>query len=340
MREKHLLPVRHPQGELFLCDLGDVPLKDDAASMEHPIFALSTQPDTKERHYQHGDNSVTISPSMRGMATIYDKDILIFAISQIMEAKNSGLPYSKDVAFNAKDFLRFANRMTNGQAYQGLKDSLVRLRGTVIQTNIVTGGVEQSDTFGLIDKSRVRRKLRDGTVTDWSITLSDWLFNAIEANEVLTLHPDYFRLRKPLERRVYEIARKHCGNQASWKVSVDILKKKTGSSTPMFKFRQLLGPLMSADHLPDYSVRYEGDRNEYVVFTRRGKETLPSPSLDLIRLDSETFEAARRQAPGWDVYHLESEWRAWLYKSGKRPKDADKAFLGFCRRWFENKGYP
>ncbi|MCA9184408.1 MAG: replication initiator protein A [Pirellulaceae bacterium] len=31
---------------------------------------------------------------------------------------------------------------------------------------------------------------------------------------MLTLHRDYFRLRKPLERRVYEIARKHCGPKA------------------------------------------------------------------------------------------------------------------------------
>jgi len=27
---------------------------------------------------------------------------------------------------------------------------------------------------------------------------------------------DYFRLRRPLERRLYEIARKHCGNW-EWK---------------------------------------------------------------------------------------------------------------------------
>ncbi len=37
---------------------------------------------------------------------------------------------------------------------------------------------------------------------------------AIKAHEVLTLPPDYFRLRKPTERRIYEIARKHCGKQA------------------------------------------------------------------------------------------------------------------------------
>lgn len=40
------------------------------------------------------------------------------------------------------------------------------------------------------------------------IKLSDWVFNAIEHQEVLTLHRNYFRLRKPLERRMYELARR------------------------------------------------------------------------------------------------------------------------------------
>jgi plasmid replication initiation protein len=340
MREKQLLPVRHPQGELFLCDLGDVPLKDDAATMEHPIFALSTKPDRTERHYEHAGNSVTISPSVRGLATIYDKDILIFAISQIMEAKNNGLPYSKEVAFNAYDFLRFANRMTNGQAYQGLKDSLVRLQGTVIQTDIVTGGIEQTDTFGLVDKSRVRRKLRDGTVTDWSITLSDWLFNAIEANEVLTLHPDYFRLRKPLERRIYEIVRKHCGNQREWKVGVDLLLKKTGSQTSMKKFRQLLAPIMEADHLPDYSAAYVGEKEEFILFKKRVQPKEKIIGTRVV-LDSETYAKARQVAPGWDIHMLEDEWRMWMHDKGKeRPDNPDKAFIGFCRSWFKRKGRP
>ena len=63
------------------------------------------------------------------------------------------------------------------------------------------------------------------------------MFNAIEANEVLTLHPDYFRLRKPLERRIYEIVRKHCGNKQSWRIGTKLLLKKTGSQTPLWKFR-------------------------------------------------------------------------------------------------------
>jgi plasmid replication initiation protein len=53
-----------------------------------------------------------------------------------------------------------------------------------------------------------------------TVTLSDWLFRAVLAKSVLTLSRDYFRLRKPLERRIYELARKHCGRQPEWRVSV------------------------------------------------------------------------------------------------------------------------
>lgn len=338
MREKQLLPIRHPQGELFLCDLGDVPLKDDAASMEHPIFALSTKPDKAERRYEHNGNALTVTPSTVGLATIYDKDILIFAISQIIEAKNKGLPYSKEVSFNAKDFLRFANRMTNGRGYEGLNDALKRLGGTRLETNIETNGEQQIEGFGLIDKYRIRKKLNNGTVTDWGITLSDWMFNAIEANEVLTLHPDYFRLRKPLERRIYEIVRKHCGQQKSWKIGVALLLKKTGSQTPLWKFRQLLAPIMEADHLPDYSAEYTGENDEFVIFHNR-RHAARKVIAGRVMIETETYNKAREAAPSWDPYVLEQEWRNWMANKGdERPKNPDAAFIGFCKTWYKRNG--
>lgn len=51
-----------------------------------------------------------------------------------------------------------------------------------------------------------------------------------------------------------------------------------------------------------------------------------------IRLRTETFEKAREAAPRLDIYYLENEWREWIAKKGERPKDPDKAFIGFCRQ--------
>jgi hypothetical protein len=36
-----LLPDRHPQHDLFICDVADAVLKDMLAHMEHPFYALS-----------------------------------------------------------------------------------------------------------------------------------------------------------------------------------------------------------------------------------------------------------------------------------------------------------
>jgi hypothetical protein len=43
-REKLLL-VRHVERDFFLCDMFDYAMKDDGASMEAPIFTLTTRPD-------------------------------------------------------------------------------------------------------------------------------------------------------------------------------------------------------------------------------------------------------------------------------------------------------
>ena len=235
-----LLPVRYPTPDFFVCDLFDAAPKADMASMEHPIFSLSTKPDRRIRRYDHNDRFVEITPSVAGLATIHDRDILIYCISQLIAGINDERPLSKTVRFKAYDLLKATNRMTNGQGYEGLKAALERLRGTTISTNIITGGEEQLDIFGLIDKAKIVRQTRDGRMQDVEVTLSDWVFNAIKAKEVLTLHRDYFRLRKPLERRIYELARKHCGQKDTWRISLDLLQKKCGSNQPILVDTKLL----------------------------------------------------------------------------------------------------
>ena len=173
------------------------------------------------------------------------------------------------------------------------------------------------------------------------IELSDWVFNAIEAQEVLTLHEDYFRLRKPLERRIYEIARKHCGQKAEWKISLEVLQKKTGSASSSREFKRLVSNITTQDaefnHMPDYSVRLVD--NQVIFQNRRSNIKVNDLSFSArVALKGETIEEARRVAPSWDVYHLESEWRTWM-ASGTPPKNPDQAFLGFCKMWFESRGH-
>ena len=337
-----LLPERHPTPDFFVCDLTDAAPKGDWASMEHPIFSLSTKPDHRVRRYEHGATYVEVKPSADGLATVHDRDILIYCISQLMAAQNAGQPVSPVLRFKAHDLLKATNRMTNGQGYLALKAALERLSGTRISTNITTGGQEVFETFGIIERAKIVRETRDGRMQEVEVKLSDWAFNAIRHKEVLTLHRDYFRLRKPLERRIYEIARKHCGKQTEWKISLALLHKKVGSSSTEKEFRRLVTSIVEEDlrhsHMPDYSVRL--DDSDHVLFQNRGSvptSLSASPTVAVGTLGAETYHDARIVAPGWDVYYLEREWRDWITE---RPRDPDAAFIGFCRKWYERRGVP
>lgn len=314
------------------------------ASMEHPIFSLSTKPDRNIRRYEHGEHFVEIRPSSEGLATVHDRDILIYCISQLMAGKNQGKEVGPVLRFKAYEMLQATNRMTNGPGYSALKASLERLSGTRITTNIVTGGQEITRGFGLIEHFEIVRESRDGRMQEVEIKLSDWVFNAIEQKEVLTIHRDYFRLRKPIERRVYELARKHCARKQEWRISLSLLQKKCGSISCQREFRRLLNNIIEEDrefqHIPDYSVELEG--GDMVIFRSRG--TIPSYSNhgednhNLPYISIEAYEEARVVAPGWDVYVLEQEWRNWMREwNTETPRDADAAFVGFCRKWYEKR---
>ena len=321
------MPMRGT-GDFFVCDFFGVAPKHDLASMEHPIFSLSTRPDRRILSYTHNDVAVTVTPSVRGRATIFDADILIFCISQRMAGLNAGREISRTLTLTAHDLLLATGRETSGDSYRRLREAFERLAGTRITTNIVTGDREITSGFGLIEAWEIVRKTRAGRMVSVSVTLSEWLFQAVLNRSVLTLNRDYFGLRKPLERRIYELARKHCGQQRSWRVSVEVLLKKSGSTSPRRVFRAMLREMIARDGLPDYHLAEEpGDR---VVVTRKGAVIDEAPGAGGLFLRPETLEAARALAPGADVYALEAEWRAFAAKSPPRAPDA--AFLGWVKK--------
>lgn len=328
-----LLPQRHP--DLFICDVLDAIPKDDMASMEHPIFSLATRPDKRLLRYEHKNVVVEIAPSVRGLATIHDKDILIYCISQLMAKKNAGQPLAQELHLNAHDLLVWTNRETSGDGYRRLKDAFERLSGTRITTNIRAGGEAITEGFGLIESWRIVRESSSGRMTEIKVRLSDWVYKIIHSAEVLTLNRDYFRLRKSVDRRIYELARKHCGDQDEWKISLELLHKKTGASSHSREFKSMIRELVQHDHLPDYNVVLDDDM---VIFRNRAS-VQPKPELYLFPvLDPEAYHDARLVAPGYDVYYLEQEWRNWWVDSGKPElHDPGKAFVGFCKSRYKRK---
>jgi plasmid replication initiation protein len=332
-----LLPQRHLNHDLFICDVLDAIPKDDMASMEHPIFSLATRPDLRIQRYEHRDVVVEITPSVKGLATIYDKDILIYCISQLMAKKNAGEPLAQVLHLNAHDLLIWTNRETSGSGYRRMKDALDRLSGTRITTNIKANGEEFTEGFGLIESWRVVRETKSGRMSEMRVKLSDWVYKIIEGSEVLTLSPDYFRLRKSIDRRIYELARKHCGDQDEWKISLELLHKKSGASSHKWEFKSMVRELVEQDHLPDYSVLLDGN----MVMFRNRESWKPKAEVRYPVLSAETYHDARLVAPGYDVYALEGDWRDWWVDSGMPALgDPGKAFIGFCKARYKRQPNP
>ena len=324
--------IAPPAGDFFICDFLGPPVKDDMASMEHPLFTLATRPDRRILRYAHGAAEIEVTPSVKGLPTVHDKDVLIFCVSQLMAAVNAGRPTSPVLHLRAHDLLLATNRETSGDGYRRLREALERLSGTRIVTNIATGGIESTRGFGLIDAWEILRKTRGGRMILVTVTLSDWIYRSVISKSVLTLSRDYFRLRKPLERRVYEIARKHCGRQTEWRIGLETLLKKSGSTSPRRVFRKMIRDIAEEDGLPDYSLGLgEGDvvvvRARARIGARAGGLAAADP-----RLGAEAHARARLAAPGYDPYWLEAEWlRFWRDRGRPELRDPEAAFLAFAR---------
>ncbi|MDA7423046.1 replication initiator protein A [Tritonibacter multivorans] len=336
----NLLPDRHPNRDFFILDVSDAAPKDDMASMEHPVFSLSVKPDMRELDYSHDGKRVIVVPSGKGLATIMDKDILLYCISKLVHELNAGTEISPWVELSAHEVMVATNWRTNRESYQRFEDALDRLRGTTIKTNIKTGDHTQVRGFGLIDEYEIiRRNERGeegpfGRMTRARVKVSDWTFRAVQGMEVLTINPQYFRLRRPLERRIYEIARKHAGDGARpFLIGLGKLKRKVGSNSPDKKFKYFIKQIAEDGHIPDYDIELRGTN---VVFTAKrpgftqgqiemalGLPMEPSPAL---------LGKARRAAPGFDIYALYAEWKAFAERMNEPPRSLDAAFLGFCKK--------
>ncbi|MGZ3218568.1 replication initiator protein A [Paracoccus sp. T5] len=327
-----LLPDHHPQPDFFVLDISDVVPKDDTASMEHPLFSLATKPDMRHLQYQSGGNTLKIIPSGLGLPTIKDKDILIFCVSQLMHRKNLGKPIGKTVRFSARELSIATNRPIGGNHYARLEQAFQRLIGTTFTTNVRTGGKIETRVFSLLDEGGFVRTDDEKFRLDYcEVVLSNWFMRAIEAAEVVTISPDYFRLRRPIERRLYEIARKHCGNSKKWQISLEKLQAKTGSNAPLKRFRHNLREIITDDKTPFY--RFDLDGSDMVTVRPRAVKNEIEAGIILPDWAEEKAREIARDK-GYDYYRLRADWMDFARAEagrGNPAKNAGAAFVKFCQ---------
>ncbi len=342
--------LRHSNLDFFAADIFDnLLVKDDMTSMEHPIFSLSTKIDSRVLKYENNGVSIVISPSLcHGLPTIHDKDILLYCGSLLMEQINKGIIPPKTIRFSTRDLLVTTNRPTCGTGYKRIKEAMERLTGCMITTDIRTNKIRQSKGFHIIESYEIIKKSHiNSRMVRIELTLSDWFYNSLIGKEVLTINRDYFQLRKPLERRLYEIARKHCGAQPQFKINLDKLRRKTGSTSTLAKFRFNIRKTVEVNQLPDYNVEFKD--NDMVQFSlkkyRDSDDKIEQAKVDAVehRINPTTVERVRALVQqhnitrgsgqtGYDFYALYTDY-IYQLKTGKfKPDDVNAALYGFVKK--------
>jgi plasmid replication initiation protein len=341
-----LLKENRPEHDFFMADIFDnTPVKDDMASMEHPIFVLSKKKDMRCLEYKKDNVTISIIPSALGLPTIFDKDILLYCTSLLMAEMNKGNTPPKTLRVSTHDILVSTNRTKDGRSYGRLKTALDRLTGVLIKTNVKTNKREVTKGFGVLESYEI---IESSTVKNrmvkLEITLSDWFYNSIIGKEVLTINRDYFRLGKPMERRIYEIARKFCGNSPQWKISLEKLMEKTGSTGNLRLFRSRLKIISKDDHLPDYS--FFTDEKDIVTFRQKKpyedrQKTLPYINQEQFKdFDGKTVSRARdivnEAGTGWSFDAIVEQFASHMQKNGN-PNNINGAFIGFVKKKVSQK---
>ena len=344
-----LLTVKHPQRDFFVPDMFDTigaSFKDDMASMEHPIFSLSKKTDMRILEYKKDNLTISVIPSVLGLPTIFDKDVLLYCMSQMIAEMNAGRVPPRTLRISSHDLLIATNRATNDDGYQRLQKALKRLRGVTITTNLKTNKQEIIKGFGVLDSYAVieSHKIKDRMIR-LEITLSEWFYNSIVGKEVLTISRDYFRLGKPIERRLYEIVRKHCGRSAQWEIGLEKLMIKVGSTDTLRKFRLRIKEMAVDNHLPDY--RFALEPNDKVVFWQKHenkyseKNALPARhKFDVFEIRADTFNKAQKlvseAGTGWDFKAILDQWVIYTEKTTP-AKNKNAAFIGFVKKKIQSE---
>ena len=246
----------------------DMALRDAQDLMAYPFFSLAKSRRTVPIRFEAGAVSLTVEGvPEHGIATIWDADVLIWAASQIVQARDEGRPTSRLMAATPYEILRFAQRATGRTEYLGLRASLDRLQSTTVLTSIRQAG-KRMHRFSWINEwqDHVRP---DGRSDGIELILPDWFYSGVMDDAlVLTLDPTYFRLTGGIERWLYRLVRKHGGRQRNgWRFDMRHLHLKSGSLQRYRDFALHLRGLVLRQALPGYRLAIEwAGRTEWLAF--------------------------------------------------------------------------
>jgi plasmid replication initiation protein len=244
------------QLDLFRARSGAIALRDAQDLMAWPFFSLAKSRRVTPIDFRMGEVVIRVEATAEhGLATIWDADILIWAASQIVEARDRGVPTSRLMAATPYEILGFIGRGDSMRDYERLKAALDRLQSTSVVTSIRQLSERRRHRFSWINEWKERLD-PSGRPLGIELILPDWFYaGVLDDALILTIDRDYFRLRGGLERWLYRLARKHGGRQAAgWSFDVAHLYLKSGTLSPLRRFRFELRAIVNRQPLPGYRL--------------------------------------------------------------------------------------
>lgn len=247
------------QGDLFQLDsplVGEI--RGERSLMAFPFFALAKNAWMKPLTYSTPTVSIEVRPSARGVATIYDKEIVLYIASLMIAKLESGMAIAQDFTFTAHDLFSVTGANHSARSYSRLADALERLQGTQIRTNIEAGGEGEEGFFSWLSEARLQYARSGQTgekrLKSIKVRLCDWLFRAIlRDGQVLDYANTYFQLG-PIERRIYEVARSSCVEGEPLDIDLNLLKLQTGFQNTLSNFRIAMRQIATANAIPGYDI--------------------------------------------------------------------------------------
>jgi len=255
--------VKHQDLKRFDASPDDVTPKDQINLMARNWFSLipgRTEPIIHEyvdSSSGYGRMVKITGNAEHGIATMYDQDLLIFAISQWVEAKRLGLEPSRRIFFKPYQFFAWLGIKPAGKAYARLKDNLNRLKTTTVETTIQTQkGKRQKKKirqFSWISEWEIQEE--SGEVRGVEVVLAEWLFESIQNFHVLTLDNRYFEIYGTMERWLYLYARKATGGPSGiWKETFKSLYRKSAALSEYKHFANKLRKVIAKNELPGFRL--------------------------------------------------------------------------------------
>lgn len=227
--------------------------------MAYPFFSLAKRKRLRPIDFSTGTVAIRVEAvPEHGMATIWDADVLIWAASQIVEARDRGTMTSRLMAATPYEILTFVRRGTSVRDYERLKAALDRLQSTTIATSLRQPSERRHHRFSWISEWKERTDER-GRPLGLELIVADWFYRAVLDDAlVLTIDDEYFGLTGGLERWLYRIVRKHGGRQpGGWSFDVSHLHAKSGSLSPLKHFAHDLRAMVRRQPLPGYRLALE-----------------------------------------------------------------------------------